>query len=267
MKTGLSLITCYSILLIQQTVSALQTYNVLTRLKADRGERITCSDELLDSTSEVYERLNVDMCSALQHAINGHQAIQLSSCEVSKVVCDNQLPVVYTKVQLSSDYEISSQELHLAFSLDKLISETVVTIDFLQIQDYNECLDSHACHPNAVCKNTVGSYSCHCKPGYKPSKSLTYHQELSCDAECGGVTCGNGGVCATTNGQAICKCSKEFTGQSCSVLKKDVEWVWIVAATVTVATLITIPAIVCLCVYLKTRRKTTTPCYNKFGGL
>ena len=34
--------------------------------------------------------------------------------------------------------------------------------------DLNECSsNSDDCHVNATCHNTVGSYTCSCKPGYK----------------------------------------------------------------------------------------------------
>ena len=38
--------------------------------------------------------------------------------------------------------------------------------------DIDECnavggLDGHHCHGNAECINTVGSYLCHCPPGYE----------------------------------------------------------------------------------------------------
>ncbi|VDK46328.1 unnamed protein product [Gongylonema pulchrum] len=33
--------------------------------------------------------------------------------------------------------------------------------------DINECLVKNACHPDAFCKNMMGSYSCHCQPGFR----------------------------------------------------------------------------------------------------
>ena len=33
--------------------------------------------------------------------------------------------------------------------------------------DINECKEGlHGCHVNAICNNSVGSYSCTCKPGF-----------------------------------------------------------------------------------------------------
>ena len=37
---------------------------------------------------------------------------------------------------------------------------------FLGCMDVNECADS-ACHPDADCTNTPGSFTCACKQGYK----------------------------------------------------------------------------------------------------
>ena len=43
----------------------------------------------------------------------------------------------------------------------------VTSFIFFFLLDINECSsNSHSCDVNAVCRNTLGSYTCACKPGY-----------------------------------------------------------------------------------------------------
>lgn len=38
---------------------------------------------------------------------------------------------------------------------------------FAYFSDINECLvRGHNCNLNAICENNIGSFSCHCKPGF-----------------------------------------------------------------------------------------------------
>ena len=37
--------------------------------------------------------------------------------------------------------------------------------------DVDECLVSGSCGPNMLCMNSVGSYSCSCRPGYRARKN------------------------------------------------------------------------------------------------
>ena len=47
------------------------------------------------------------------------------------------------------------------------LSNKVYLSFFLFVPDSDECnTNSHGCHGNAVCQNTVGSYKCTCKAGY-----------------------------------------------------------------------------------------------------
>lgn len=259
MKTQLLILTMMTLC---DYIASLQNYLTSTRLREERGTPISCNSTLLDPSSESFARLDTDMCQALIHAIST-SPLSISDCQVKSVTCDDNLPLVYTKVSLeSTDKHITSQDLHKAFSLEALLKETVVTIDFLQITDYNECNypGEHDCHSNALCKNTNGGYTCSCKRGYTDASSL--HQQAPgtvCQVTCGATSCRNEGTCSLHNDQAVCKCTAEYTGQSCEVLKKDVEWVWILGITLVISTLLLVPAAVCICIFLRTKRKTRTP--------
>ncbi|XP_012496851.1 PREDICTED: CD97 antigen [Propithecus coquereli] len=47
-------------------------------------------------------------------------------------------------------------------------------------QDVDECSSGqHRCHPSTVCTNTVGSYRCRCRPGWKPKPGLPNNQNIT----------------------------------------------------------------------------------------
>ena len=49
----------------------------------------------------------------------------------------------------------------------RFICSGVTSFIFCFFLDIDECsTNSHSCDVNAVCGNTVGSYTCACKPGY-----------------------------------------------------------------------------------------------------
>ncbi len=43
--------------------------------------------------------------------------------------------------------------------------------------DIDECDESHGCHSDAVCTNTLGSYLCQCRTGYEGDG-------VNCQCEC-----------------------------------------------------------------------------------
>uniref|UniRef100_Q9Z0M6-2 Isoform 2 of Adhesion G protein-coupled receptor E5 n=1 Tax=Mus musculus TaxID=10090 RepID=Q9Z0M6-2 len=48
-------------------------------------------------------------------------------------------------------------------------------------QDVDECSSGqHQCHNSTVCKNTVGSYKCHCRPGWKPTSGSLRGPDTIC---------------------------------------------------------------------------------------
>uniref|UniRef100_A0A2K6FS58 Adhesion G protein-coupled receptor E5 n=1 Tax=Propithecus coquereli TaxID=379532 RepID=A0A2K6FS58_PROCO len=55
---------------------------------------------------------------------------------------------------------------------------------FFGSPDVDECSSGqHRCHPSTVCTNTVGSYRCRCRPGWKPKPGLPNNQNITvCEA-------------------------------------------------------------------------------------
>lgn len=79
---------------------------------------------------------------------------------------------------------------------------------YAQCPDVDECgLGLHDCHPQAVCTNTDGSFSCHCRKGYIGDG------RTSCIRTCYNV-CVHG-VCQGEPDYA-CKCDLGWFGDDCS---------------------------------------------------
>ena len=60
------------------------------------------------------------------------------------------------------------------------------------VPDIDECSSENECHVNATCTNTVGSYNCTCKNGYKGD-----------GVNCSGKIQSNGGIIATDSGSFV----------------------------------------------------------------
>ena len=68
-------------------------------------------------------------------------------------------------IWLFSFYSVQSD----SFNVDQCVftCSKVTSFIFFFVLDINECsTNSHSCDVNAVCGNTLGSYTCACKPGY-----------------------------------------------------------------------------------------------------
>ena len=64
-------------------------------------------------------------------------------------------------------FEFYNQTLSTLISAFFLVVEQLHSSFFVVVLDINECsTNSHSCDVNAVCGNTLGSYTCACKPGY-----------------------------------------------------------------------------------------------------
>ncbi|XP_073252471.1 high choriolytic enzyme 1-like [Porites lutea] len=72
--------------------------------------------------------------------------------------------------------------------------------------DINECLSS-PCHPNAVCQNTIGSFTCTCRSGFTGNGRFCRDTN-----ECLSSPCHSNAVCQNTIGSFTCTCRSGFTG-------------------------------------------------------
>ncbi|CAH3023028.1 unnamed protein product [Porites evermanni] len=80
----------------------------------------------------------------------------------------------------------------------------------------NECsTNSHSCDVNAVCGNTLGSYTCACKPGYSGNgRTCSDINECSTNSH----SCDVNAVCGNTLGSYTCACKPGYSGngRTCS---------------------------------------------------
>uniref|UniRef100_A0A915PT69 EGF-like domain-containing protein n=1 Tax=Setaria digitata TaxID=48799 RepID=A0A915PT69_9BILA len=73
--------------------------------------------------------------------------------------------------------------------------------------DINECSQGDVCHENAYCKNIMGSYSCHCQPGYEGDgfKCVDIN-------ECLNNPCHPQADCINYPGFYVCNCPSGWAG-------------------------------------------------------
>ncbi|XP_028512646.1 fibrillin-1 [Exaiptasia diaphana] len=93
------------------------------------------------------------------------------------------------------------------------MNRTLKSVFFLS--DFDECSVANACHANAQCTNTFGSYDCKCKPGYHGDG-----KNCSDIDECSSVSdiCDPNAQCTNNNGSYTCSCRLGFSGdgKNCS---------------------------------------------------
>lgn len=248
--------TTVLLLAIANRISALQTYMVITRVKTQRIDPASCLPEYSDSSSDKFTNFNRDICDSLSQSISSSpSAVSISGCRVESVVCQDNLPLVSTRIDIAGS-ELTANELHHSFNLHTLIKETVITIDYLQVKDFNECKSgTHNCDISAACRNTAGSYTCTCKQGYTDT-SIDHYLDAGrvCNINCGDTSCANNGVCLLVEDQHVCKCLDNYEGPSCELMKGGEEWIWIFSITLAVATFVFLSLGVLAVVFIRNRR-------------
>ncbi|KAL9961979.1 hypothetical protein ACROYT_G031028 [Oculina patagonica] len=82
--------------------------------------------------------------------------------------------------------------------------------NFTCFKDIDECSTNlHGCNANAICHNTMGSYNCTCKPGFKGNgKNCTEIDECTTNSH----GCDANAICNNTVGSYNCTCKPGFKG-------------------------------------------------------
>ncbi|XP_078703247.1 uncharacterized protein LOC144928576 [Branchiostoma floridae x Branchiostoma belcheri] len=90
--------------------------------------------------------------------------------------------------------------------------------DGITCNDIDECLDSdtYRCHTeHGSCNNTIGSFECHCNPGYKRAEGNPDHECEDVD-ECHDIKnrhpCSVSAHCDNYEGSFRCDCNSGYTG-------------------------------------------------------
>ncbi|KFM78686.1 Protein eyes shut-like protein, partial [Stegodyphus mimosarum] len=82
-------------------------------------------------------------------------------------------------------------------------------------EDINECLEENTCPNTTDCLNTVGSYECFCKTGYKRTERDT--KTGGCIAVCDPSPCVHGKCEKVGDHGFACSCDGDYTGVYCNV--------------------------------------------------
>lgn len=80
-------------------------------------------------------------------------------------------------------------------------------------EDIDECANVDWCAHDAVCENSIGSFTCHCTEGWEGAQC---QQDIN-ECEAAVNPCQNGGICSNTEGSFTCECTPQWTGDRCEI--------------------------------------------------
>jgi len=80
-------------------------------------------------------------------------------------------------------------------------------------EDIDECANSDWCAHDAVCENSIGSFTCHCTEGWEGAQC---QQDIN-ECEAAINPCQNGGICTNTEGSFTCECTPQWSGDRCEI--------------------------------------------------
>ena len=91
--------------------------------------------------------------------------------------------------------------------------------------DIDECsLGTNNCDVNAICTNTIGSYSCKCKPGYigNGTECFACNENEYSFNETICVSCPDNSISSFASSSIVdCKCLPGYAGTQCDIQKED----------------------------------------------
>ena len=80
-------------------------------------------------------------------------------------------------------------------------------------EDIDECANADWCANDAVCENSIGSFTCHCTEGWEGPQC---QQDIN-ECEAAVNPCQNDGICTNTEGSFTCECTPQWTGDRCEI--------------------------------------------------
>ncbi|XP_022247307.1 uncharacterized protein LOC111086895 [Limulus polyphemus] len=122
------------------------------------------------------------------------------------------------------------------------------------VEDFDECADpdTNDCSKNGYCVNELGSFWCHCKPGYLDKfQNDRWKAGRQCYA-CSSEFCNNHGECVVSKETTACKCRDNYMGTHCDI---DREVLGVALGASITAAVIIILTLICLCVWNRRSNK------------